>query len=395
MLAQRTTILKAFDTAAGSSRTQAATSDDGAIIDFSADELRSDLSPSVREGAIAAIDHNANRSTDAIGLMKVRNALAHKVSLETAQPWSAEEIAVTSGAKQALFNAAMILLNPGDEVVIPAPCWTTFPIQIAVAGGTPVFVQTRYNNYVPRLTDLAAAVTSKTKAILVNSPNNPTGSIYDRDTLAGIAELATRRNLWIIFDECDGAFVHAPHAHHPIVSVAPCARDRILIVNSFSKSLALAGWRIGYLAGPRAVISAVRALQDHTTSNPNVIAQHALLRHLQHGDLYFQTLLQRHVSNARALGLAILSDLKSVPSPPAQGGFYFYLDLTELQERAKVAGREIDANGAVNALMNAGVATVSGTAFGDPVGLRLSYAIDLGLLDKGLRRLTATLNRWN
>ncbi|XSC42513.1 pyridoxal phosphate-dependent aminotransferase [Bradyrhizobium sp. RDT10] len=396
MLAQRTVLFKSSGTAAARTAAKAAAANGKEIIDLTAGEIWSDLAPSVREGAIAAINRNVNRYTDTLGLMELRHALARKISAETAQPWSASEIAVTNGAKQALFNAAMALLNPGDEVLIPAPYWTTFPAQIVVAGGTPVFIETRHNSYVPRLTDLAAAVTPKTKAIVVNTPNNPTGAIYDRDTLAGIAQLAIDRNLWIIFDECYGTFAHAPHTHHPIVSVAPRARDRTLIVNSFSKSLALTGWRIGYLAGPKAVISAVKALQSHTTSNANVIAQYALLHHLESGDPAFQLQLQRHVANARALGLSILSTLTSVPQPAAQGGFYFYLDLGELQRHAKPNGRDAIADNVVDALqMDAGVATVSGTAFGDPAGVRLSYGIDLELLDKGLRRLTATLNARN
>ncbi|XSC42644.1 pyridoxal phosphate-dependent aminotransferase [Bradyrhizobium sp. RDT10] len=396
MLAQRTALLKLSGTAAASAAAKAAGARGEEIIDLSSGEIWSDLAPSVREGAIAAINRNVNRYTDTLGLMELRHALACKISAETAQPWSADEIAVTNGAKQALFNAFMALLNPGDEVLIPTPYWTTFPAQIVFAGGRPVFIETRHNNYVPRLTDLAAAATSKTKAIVVNTPNNPTGAIYDRDTLAAIAELAIDRNLWIIFDECYGAFVHAPHTHHPILSVAPQARDRTLVVNSFSKSLALTGWRIGYLAGPKAVISAVTALQSHTTSSPNVIAQHAVLHHLESGDPAFQLALQRHVTKARALGLSILSTLTLVPPPAALGGYCFYLDLGEMQRRAKVNGREFNADDVVNALLvDAGVATISGTAFGDPAGVRLFYGIDLELLDKGLRRVTATLNAWN
>lgn len=395
MLAQRTHSFKLSETVAATTAASAAAGSGKEIIDLTAGKISSQIAPSVRDGAIDAINRNLNRSTETVGLMKLRHALARKISVETGQPWSANEIAVTNGAKQALFNAAMTLLNPGDEVLIPAPYWTTFAAQIAVAGGTPVFIETRYNNYVPRLTDLTVAVTSKTKAIVVNTPNNPTGTIYDRDTLIGIAQLAASHDLWIIFDECYATFAHAPHTHHPIVSVAPQARNRTLIVNSFSASLALTGWRIGYLAGPKAVINAVEALQSHTTSNPNVIAQHALLHHLERGDVYFQSLLQRHVANARALGLSILSTLKLVPQPGAQGGFYFYLDLSELQLRAKAHGHEFNADDVVKALLiEAGVATVSGTAFGDPAGVRLSYGIDLEFLDKGLRRLTATLNAW-
>ncbi|MFQ3453913.1 aminotransferase class I/II-fold pyridoxal phosphate-dependent enzyme [Bradyrhizobium sp. UFLA01-814] len=393
MLAQRTFMFRSSDTAAARSVARAAAASGNEIIDLTAGEIWSDLAPSVREGAIAAIRCNINRYTDTLGLMELRHALARKISAETAQPWSADEVAVTSGAKQALYNAAMVLLNPGDEVLIPSPYWTTFPTQIALAGGKPIFVDTRHSNYVPRVPDLIAAITPKTKAIVVNTPNNPTGTVYGRDTLAGIATLAVERNLWIIFDECYGAFAHAPYTHDPIVSVAPRARDRILIVNSFSKSLALTGWRIGYLAGPSAVIGAVKALQSHTTSNPNVIAQHALLHHLETRSPIFELRLQRHVANARALGLSILSALTLVPHPAAQGGFYFYLDLRGLQQRTQANRCELDADSVVNALlMDAGVATVSGTAFGDPTGIRLSYGIDLELLDKALRRLTATLN---
>ncbi|MFG3594533.1 pyridoxal phosphate-dependent aminotransferase [Bradyrhizobium sp. RDI18] len=393
MLAQRTVLFNSSGTAAARTAAKAAATNGKEIIDLTAGEIWTDLASSVREGAIAAINRNVNRYTDTLGMMELRHALARRISAETAQPWSADEIAVTSGAKQALFNAAMVILNPGDEVLIPAPYWTTFPAQIIIAGGTPIFIGTRQSNYVPTLTDLVKAVTSRTKAIVVNTPNNPTGAIYDREALAGVAQLAMDRDLWIIFDECYGAFAHAPHTHHPIVSVAPRARDRTLIVNSFSKSLALTGWRIGYLAGPKAVIGAVKALQSHTTSNPNVIAQHALLHYLECGGPAYQLQLQRQVANARELGLSILSTLTSVPQPTAQGGFYFYLDLSELQRHAKTHGREFSADDVVKKLlMDAGVATISGTAFGDPAGVRLSYGINLKLLDKALRRLTATLN---
>ncbi|GLR87763.1 pyridoxal phosphate-dependent aminotransferase [Bradyrhizobium iriomotense] len=396
MLAQRTALFKSSGTAAARAAAKAAAATGREIIDLTAGEIWSHTAPLVQEGAIAAINCNLNRYTDTLGLLELRHALARKISAETAQPWSADEIAVTSGAIQALFNTAMALLNLGDEVLIPAPYWTTFPAQIIVAGGTPVFIETRHSKFVPRLADLTAAVTRKTKAIVVNTPNNPTGAVYDRATLAGIAELAIDRKLWIIVDECYRTFVHAPHVHHSIVSVVPRARDRTLIVNSFSKSLALTGWRIGYLAAPKPVIGAVKALQSHTTSNPNVIAQHALLHYLKSGDMAFQLQLERQLANGRERGLSILSALKLVPQPIAQGGFYFYLDLGDLQRSAKANGRDLSADDVASALLtDAGVATVSGTAFGDPIGLRLSYGIDRDLLDKGLRRLTTTLNTWN
>lgn len=396
MLAQRAILLELSDAAAAGAAAKTARERGDEIIDLTTGELWSNIAPSVREGAIAAINNNVNRYTDALGLTELRSALASRLSDETAQTWSAEEIAVTNGAKQALFNAVLAVLNPGEEVLIPTPYWTTFPAQISLLGGTPVFIDTRLNNFVPRLSDLKAAVTAKTRAIVVNTPNNPTGVVYDRDILAGIADLAMDRNIWIIFDECYGAFVHAPHTHHPILCVAPRIRDRTLIVNSFSKSLALPGWRVGYLAGPKALISAVKALQSHTTSNTNVIAQYALLHHLKSGDLAFEAALHQHVHNARELGLSILSKLSTVPPPAAHGGFCFYLDLSRLQKHSRSKGHTLNADDVVNALLvDAGVATTSGTAFGDPAGIRLFYGIDIDLLEKGLRRVAATLNTWN
>ncbi|MGY3573118.1 aminotransferase class I/II-fold pyridoxal phosphate-dependent enzyme [Bradyrhizobium sp. USDA 4504] len=396
MLAQRTTLFRSSDTAAAWTATKATASSSDQIIDLTAEEIRSDIAPMVREGTIIAINRKINGGTKTAHPTELRHAIARKISTETGQTWSADEVALTGGSKQALFNVAMVLLNPGDEVLIPVPHWTAFPAHIRLAGGAPIFIETRDNNYVPTLSDLTAAVTSKTKAIVVNTPNNPTGTIYNREALADIAELAIERNLWIVFDECYGAFAHAPHIHHPIVSVTPPARVRTLIVNSFSKSMALTAWRIGYLAGPKAVISAVQALQRDTTYNPNVIAQHALLHHLDSGDYAFQQKLQRQVREARTLGLSILSTLQSIPQPAAQGGFHFYLDLKGWLRRAKGPGPAFNAEDVANILlMDAGVATVSGTVFGDPNGIRLSYGVDLGSLDKGLRRLSASLNTWN
>ncbi|MBY5361920.1 aminotransferase class I/II-fold pyridoxal phosphate-dependent enzyme [Rhizobium leguminosarum] len=395
MLAQRTNLFGSSGTAAARAAAKAAADAGKEIIDLTAGEIWSDLAPTIREGAIEAINRGVNRYTDTVGMMELREALARKVSLDTGQIWKAEEIAVTSGAKQALFNAAMVLLNPGDEVIIPAPYWTTFPAQVLIAGGTPVFVDTRSNGYVPRFEDIKAAVTDRTRAIVINTPSNPTGAVYDVQTLIGIAELAINRDLWIVFDECYGDFVHGDHTHHLIVSVVPEVRARTLIVNAFSKSLALTGWRIGYLAGPKEVINAVRALQSHTTSNPNVIAQHAVLAHLQRGDGSYESKLRSQLASARQIGLHVLSSLTRVPVPKAHGGFYFYLDLSDLMRPTSVGGASPTADDVVNSLLSeAGIGAVSGTAFGDPAGLRLSYGIPPEKLETGLVRLVEVLNVW-
>ncbi|KUM25918.1 aspartate aminotransferase [Mesorhizobium loti] len=395
MLAQRMSLFQTSGTSAARAAAKKAAEAGKTVVDLTAGEILSDLAPTVRAGAIAAIEQGINRYTDTTGLPELREALARKVSLETGQTWEPDEIAVTAGAKQALFNVAMVLLNPGDEVIIPAPYWTTFPAQVLVAGGKPVTVDTRASGYVPSIADIERALTPATRAIVVNTPNNPTGAVYDKHTLTALGELAVARDLWIIFDECYRDFVHAPHIHHPIVSLVPEARSRTLIVNAFSKSLALTGWRIGYLAAPKPVISAVKAIQSHTTSNPNAIAQHAVLAHLDGGDASFLNGLRALLEKNRRLGMDILSRLKSVPPPSAQGGFYFYLDLSSLADVDAMSAAPRTADDVVNALLaETGVAGVSGSAFGDPMGLRLSYGITHDKLALGLERLVGTFASW-
>ncbi|MGX5851207.1 aminotransferase class I/II-fold pyridoxal phosphate-dependent enzyme [Mesorhizobium sp. PL10] len=395
MLAQRTNLFKSSGTAAARAAAKATADAGMEVVDLTAGEIWSDLAPTIRDGAIEAIRRGLNRYTDTIGLMELREALARKVSVETGQLWRADEIAVTSGAKQALFNVAMALINPGEQVIIPAPYWTTFPAQVQIAGGTPVHIDTQGNDYVPRIADIQRVITPLTRAIVVNTPGNPTGAVYDAETLMGIGRLAVERDLWIIFDECYAPFTYNGHEHHSIVSLVPKVRARTVIVNSFSKSLALTGWRIGYLAAPKELILAVRALQSHTTSNPNVIAQHAVLHHLLEGDGAFEARLRGQLTAARQAGLSALSQLQRVPILEAQGGFYFYLDLSGLLRPAPDNGPARTADHIVSALLaQAGVAGVSGTAFGDPIGLRFSYGIPLEPLQAGLERVVRVLNAW-
>lgn len=398
MLAHRTSLFKTSGTSAARAAAKEAADAGIEIVDLTAGEIWCDLAPTIREGAIQAIRKGTNRYTDTVGMVELREALARKVSAETNQAWSANEIAVTTGAKQALFNAAMVLFNPGDEVIIPSPYWTTFPAQVQIAGGTPVHVDTRLNGYSLRVEDIESALTAHTRAIVINTPNNPTGAVYTADTLRAIGQLAIDHDLWIIFDECYADFVHAKVPHHPIVSLLPELRSRTLIVNAFSKSLALTGWRIGYLAGPEHVINAVKALQSHTTSNPNVIAQHAALFHLQNTDGSYERELQSQLTSSREIGLRALSELSTVPVPSAMGGFYFYLDLKNLLApepwNQVIGDRDVDT--LVGALIaQAGVAAVSGTAFGDPFGLRLSYGVPPDKLEMGLGRLVKFLNAWD
>ncbi|MDQ0471050.1 pyridoxal phosphate-dependent aminotransferase [Labrys wisconsinensis] len=394
MLAQRMTLVATSGTAGARAAAKAFATTGKEIVDLSAGEVASAPPHAVVAGALAALERGENRYTETVGIEPLRAVIARRLSGETGHAWIADEVAVTAGAKQALFNIALALLDPGDEVIIPAPYWATFPAQVRLVGARPVLVGTRASGYVPSIEKLAEAVTPATRAIVVNTPSNPVGAVFGEALLRDIAELAALHDLWVIFDECYGSFVHPPLEHHNFVRTAPQLRHRTLIVNSFSKSLALTGWRLGYVAGPKDVIAAVKAVQSHTTSNPNVIAQHAVLAHLlqDEPDAFAHDLRER-LSGQRARGLAILSELVQVPVVAAQGGFYFYLDLSDLLAARPRDGGVADADDVARLLLaEAGVATVSGSAFGDAAGLRLTYGVLPDLLERGLTRLVTTLN---
>lgn len=397
-LAGRTALVSASETARMRTLGRELAAAGRRIANMAAGELDTPLAAPVRRAAIAAIEAGHNRYTDTSGLPDLRSAIAGLVAEKTGLAWTPAGISVTAGAKQALFNAAMTLIDPGCEVLIPCPYWTTFPTQIRIAGGRPVALDTTATGYLPTPAMIRAAITPATRMIVLNTPNNPTGRVYDAGLLDQIATIALDHDLWILFDECYGALVPAPAVHVNLLRLRPDLRDRVVLVDSFSKSCAMTGWRIGYLAAPEPVIKAASAFQSHTASNPNVIAQHAVLAALTTGRAEldaFQADIRTLLAANRALALDILAGLDRVPVRPGEGGFYLYLDLGRLIGRRFADGSPVtDADAVAERLLGeAGVASVPGGAFGDPRGLRLSYAIDGDDLATGLRALVATLNR--
>lgn len=273
MLSERTKLITSSQTAATRSIVKKLVEQGVDIIDLSAGELTCETSEIIKKAAIKAILLGNNRYTDTIGIIHLRELIASHLEAETQQPWTKDEIALTAGAKQALFNAAMVLLNPGDEVIIPVPYWTTFPAQTYLANAVPVLVDTSLYNYQLNAEQIINAITPKTKAIVLNTPNNPTGAVYEELTLKKIIDVAVQKNIFIIYDICYSKFIYSPSKYVNIINLHPEGKNHTIIINSFSKSLALTGWRIGYVAAPKYIIDAIKALQSHTTSNPNTIAQ--------------------------------------------------------------------------------------------------------------------------
>lgn len=393
MLAQRMSMLSGSGTAAAREAAKVAAAAGRKIVDLAAGEVIIEPPKTVRDGAIAAVNAGINRYTDSIGIMPLREAVAARLTTSTQVDWTAENIVITNGAKQALLDAALAILDPGDEVIIFRPCWPTFPSQVLLAGAKPVFVDVKPPSYVPTIDSIRAAVTPHTKAIILNSPNNPTGAVYDRATLQAIGDLAISYQLWIVSDDCYSSFVFNGNGHESIVTAHPGIRSRTILVNAFSKELAVTGWRIGYFAAPLEIVAAAKKLQSHTTSNANVIAQHAILHHLMVTDGVFEKDMFRRLAKARTDGLAMLARLADVPIPGADGAFFFYLDLTELLAKLPMGGAVQTVDDIARVLLEeTGIASVAGTTFGDPTGLRLSFGAPPEQLVPALAKLVDTLN---
>jgi aspartate aminotransferase len=262
------------------------------VINFAAGELDGDVSEVMKMAAQRAIDEGHNKYTPTLRMKALRHSIAEQVSQRCGTQYVAEEIGVTAGAKQALYNTAMVLFDPGDDIIIPQPYWVTFPAQVEIAGAKPVFVDTRKTGYKLAIDDLVRAITPATKAVIINSlnnnsPNNSTGVIYDREALLGMARMAAERQFWIIFGECYSDLVRAGSTHRNVVQLQKGIKEQTILVNSFSKSHAVTGWRIGYACGPKHVIRAMENFQGHTTSNPCTISRHAAAGALRRDDGVF------------------------------------------------------------------------------------------------------------
>lgn len=364
------------------------------VINFAAGELDVDTFDSVKDGAHKAIDSGKNTYTPALGLPTLRNKLSVLLSRHTGVDYCPAEVGLTAGAKQALYNASMVLLDPDDEVIIPSPYWVTFPTQVELAQGRPVFIDTRPHGYQLIASEVEKAITPQTKAIIINTPNNPAGVIYAAQELKKIAALAIQHDLWIIFDECYASLVRAGHEHTHILTLEPRLKERAVLVNSFSKSHALTGWRLGYVAAPAAVITAMENLQGHMTSNPSSVAQHAISHALDLDDGEFIGSVNRLLDDRLSRALAIVAEMPEVKVAPAQGAFYLFLDISAHLGRRLDGDVIADVNQFCElALREAQIAMVSGAAFGDPSSVRVSYAIGTDDVVEGLHRLRDLLSR--
>ncbi len=394
MLSERTKQIKGSQTSGMRNRAKRLAEQGVAVVNFAAGELDLDTSDSIRRETKRAVDARRNQYTDTLGVAELRKGLAAKVSAKTGVTYTPDEVGVTAGAKQALYNAAMVLFQAGDEVIIPAPYWVTFPAQVVLAGATPVFLPTEQTGFQIDPIALAARVTPKTRGILLNTPHNPTGAVYDAATLRAVAALALEKDLVVVFDECYESLVYAPAEHHNIVRLVPEMKGRTVLVNSFSKTYCMTGWRVGYVAAPAPVIKAMSDLQGHTTSNPCNLAQYAALAALDPANDSFVDDVRRVLGERRDRAIAIARQIPNAASPTPGGAFYLFLDLGWYIGKGYRGQVMADVDALAEALLeHAHVAVVAGSGFGSARHVRISYAVSTEHVEDGMQRIKRFLEQ--
>jgi aspartate aminotransferase len=364
------------------------------ILDFSAGQPDFFTPERVKEAGKRAIDENQTRYTAAVGLVELREAIASKVRDELQLDYSPDQIVVSPGAKACLYFAFMALLDPGDEVVVPAPYWTSYPEQVRLAGGEPVFVECSEDHGF-KLTgeQLEAATTKRTKALLLNYPSNPTGACYSREELLPLAEVCVERGIWVVADEIYSRLLFDGRRFTSMAQLGPRIRERTVLIDGMSKTYAMTGWRVGYAAGPRELLSAMGKIQSHSTSNATSISQWAGVEALR---MTSDELEPRRAEFERRRN-EIVEALRRLPGVTCrlpEGAFYAFPNVSgcftdDAGSGAIKSGQDL----ARYLLEQARVAVVPGEAFGSPGNVRFSYAASLELVREGMDRVAAALNR--
>jgi aspartate aminotransferase len=347
------------------------------VISLSQGEPDFDTPRNIKDAAIRAIEGGETKYTDVAGTQAVRKAVAHKFKRESGIDYKPEEIIVSTGAKQVLFNAMVATLNAGDEVIIPSPCWVSYPDIVTLADGKPVLVPCSQNNgFKLRPEDLEAAITPKTKWFMLNNPCNPTGAAYNAEELKQLTDVLLRHpHVWVLTDDIYDKLAYDGFKPATIAAVEPKLKDRTLTVHGVSKSYAMTGWRIGFAGGPVALIKAMDKLQSQSTSNPNSIAQAATVEALT-GPQESIDAMRSVFEERRNLVVSMLNETPGLHCSTPEGAFYVYPSVQGCLGKTSKAGKTIatDEDFALALLAEEGVATVHGAAFCYPGYIRISYA---------------------
>lgn len=360
------------------------------IISLSVGEPDFDTPRNIKDAGIDAINKGKTKYTAVDGMPELKQAICNKFLRDNNLTYSKDQIIVSTGGKQVLFNALLATLNPGDEVIIPAPFWVSYPDMVKLAGGTPVIAEANFdNNYKLKAKDLEAAITPNTKWFIFNSPSNPTGAGYNWSELKALTNvLKLYPNIWIMTDDMYEHLAYDDFEFCTPAEVEPSLINRTLTTNGVSKGHAMTGWRIGYAAGPIELVKAMAVIQSQSTSNPNTIAQWAAVEALN-GNQDYLSKNNSIFQDRRNIVLNILNSIKGIKCPKPQGAFYIYASIEELI--GKTTNNKIkiksDKDFATELLNSEGVAVVFGSAFGLSPAFRVSYATSEKELTEACKRI--------
>lgn len=363
------------------------------VIGFGAGEPDFNTPKNIQEAGIKAIKEGLTRYTAASGIIELKDAIVNKFKTDNNLIYKTSQIIISTGAKQCLANALQAILNPGDEVLVGAPYWVSYPELIQLADGKAVFVETREENAFKLTVEaLEKATTNKTKAFILNSPNNPTGTVYTKKELIELAEFAKRKDLLIISDEIYEKLLYGVEGHISIASISEDAYNRTIVINGVSKAYAMTGWRLGYAAASEEIIKLMSNIQSHTTSNPCSISQYASVEALN-GDQSEVENMKKQFKARRDFMVDRINSINNLSCVKPEGAFYVMVNIS------KVLGKEFDGKVIKDSLTFSDlllekekVAVVPGIAFGVDNFIRLSYATSMDNIKNGLDRIEKFVN---
>lgn len=355
------------------------------VVSFAAGEPDFDTPDPVKKAAIDAINGGFTKYTPTTGIDDLKAAVVEKFKRDNGLVYDPKQIIVSCGAKHSIFNIIFVLVNPGDDVLIPSPYWVSYPEMVHLAGAHPRFIKTSAkNSFKITVDDLEKHITAKTKVLIMNSPSNPTGCVYSRDELKRIADICVAKKIFVISDEIYEKIIFDGQEHVSIASFGKEIYDLTVTVNGLSKSHAMTGWRIGYAGAPRDIADAISNLQDHTTSNPTSIAQKAAVAALTMPDS-FSSSMREEFQKRRDYIVKRISAMRLISYVLPRGAFYIYCDISRTRlDSLTFAGRILD---------EMLVALIPGVAFGNDTCIRISFATSLNQIEKGMDRLEQFLNK--
>jgi len=361
------------------------------VISFGAGEPDFNTPENIRKEAIRAIEEGLTRYTPASGIMELKKAVCDKFKRDNNLEYEPENIVISNGAKHSIFNALMAILNPGDEVIIGVPYWVSYPELVKIAGGNPVYINTvEENEFKFTVKDLERVKTNNTKAIILNSPSNPTGSIYSREELEEIAKWAVENKVFVISDEIYEKLVYDDE-HVSIASLNDDIKNLTIVINGMSKAYSMTGWRIGFLAANKEIAKVISNIQSHTTSNPCSISQYASVVGLNEDQSAVEE-MRKQFKKRRDYMVEVINSIDGLSCRKPKGAFYIMVNIKELKGKV-IKGVKINSSlDLAKVLLDEGkVAVIPGIGFGDDDYFRLSYATSMENIEEGLRRIKSVI----